>query len=127
MTPLLITVGYIVVGLVTVRVTYILLNKNIGGGEEGRDTDEVAMSSFAGIFWPLAALLFGGYYLFKHTLFKETKAQKASRTKREEDQARLVTLRTLKKEAPDLLSEMDLKEIKDLEYRLERRTRRYYY
>lgn len=127
MTPLLITVGYIVVGLVTVRVTYILLNKNIGGGEEGRDTDEVAMSSFAGIFWPLAVLIFGGYHLLKRTLFKETKAQKATRLRKEADQARLVTLRTLKKEAPDLLSEMDLKEIKDLEYRLERRTRRYYY
>lgn len=123
----LIIAGYIVVGLVTVRVTYTLLNKS-NGGFDGYDVDEVATSSFIGVAWPLAVLIFGGYYLFRHTLFKETKAQKATRTKREEDQARLVTLRALKKDAPDLLSEQDLKEMRDLERRLEaRRGRGYYY
>lgn len=122
----LIIAGYIVVGLVTVRVTYTLLNKS-NGGDDGYDTDEVAASCFTGLLWPLVGLGFGGYYLFKHTLFRETKAQKATRVKREEDQARLVTLRALKKDAPDLLSKQDIKEMRDLEHRLEGRTRRHYY
>lgn len=122
----LIIAGYIVAGLVTVRVTYTLLNK-FNGGLDGHEFDEVATSSIIGVFWPLAVLIFGGHYLFKHTLFRETKAQKATRVKREEDQARLVTLRALKKDAPDLLSKQDIREMRDLEDRLERRRRRDYY
>jgi hypothetical protein len=120
----LIFAGYLVAAAVTIRMTFIAMS----GDEPSDDIDEYVVSVVTGMFWPLAALFVGGRWLLKRTLFKETKAQKRVRTERERDQERLLTLRALKKDAPDLLSERERQEMRDLENKLNHRhSNRYYY
>lgn len=124
MIALLIIAGYLAIAAITIRWAFIEVSSD---DPSDVDIDEFAVSIITGLFWPLAGLFTGGRWLLKRTLFKETKAQKRVRTQREQDQERLLTLRTLKKDAPDLLSDRDRQEMRDLEEKLShRRSGRYY-